>query len=144
MKRTTASHQRRRNIADAASGFPDRTRVLLYANLPEGADPAPVKAELRAFAEARDFVVPDNAVIIDIGAVARSRRERPGWFEASKLLRENSVEGLIAPAVTHIASTPGEQSEFRAWLASVAKFANYLDEPDEDAPSAVEVTRADA
>ncbi|OII68253.1 hypothetical protein [Streptomyces sp. CC77] len=118
--------------------------MLLYANLPNSADTTRVTASLRAFAEARDFVVPDGAVIIDTAPRARSRRERPGWFEASRLLRENSVEGVIAPAITHIASTQGDQAEFRAWLASIAKFANYLDEPDKDAPSAVEVTRADA
>ncbi|MGA6169078.1 hypothetical protein ACPEIF_02310 [Streptomyces sp. NPDC012600] len=141
MKRTTASHERRRNIADAASGFPDRTRVLLYANLPEGVDQGTVTARLRAFAEARDFVVPDYAVIIDSGAVARPRRERPGWFKASELLRENRVEGVIAPTIAHIASTPGGQAEFRAWLATHVKFADY---PDEGAASAVEVTRAEA
>lgn len=145
MNRTPASSQRRRNIADAASGFPDRTRVVLYANLDEGADPAPVLAQLRAYAEARDWVVPDEAVLFDTGPISRSRRERPSWFEVSRLLRENRVEGLIAPTIGHIASTPQEKADFRAWLASVAKFANYLDEGDENpVPAAIEVEGAEA
>ncbi|MFI9205323.1 hypothetical protein [Streptomyces sp. NPDC053048] len=145
MNRTPASSQRRRNIADASSGFPDRTRVVLYANLDEGSNPAPVLDRLRAYAEARDWIVPSEAVLFDTGLTSRSRRERPGWFEVSRLLRENHAEGLVAPAIGHIADTPQDQADFRAWLASVAKFANYLDEGDENPmPAAIEVEGAEA
>ncbi|MFE0771935.1 hypothetical protein [Streptomyces sp. NPDC058861] len=143
MNRTPASYARRRNIADAVSGFPERTRVILYASLPEGTDREPIINDLRAYAKAKDFVVPDEAVIVDIGFVGRSRRERPGWFQASKLLRENMAEGVITPNRLHIANTPGEQGEFDAWLASLVKFINYADASDEDV-HADDDTRADA
>ncbi|MFF4701128.1 hypothetical protein [Streptomyces chattanoogensis] len=145
MNRTPASHQRRRNIADAASGFPDRTRVVLYANVDEGQDPAPVLAQLRAYAEARDWTIPAEGELVDTGPLSRSRRERPAWFEVSRLLRDNRAEGLVAPSIGQVASTPQEQADFRAWLASIAKFANYLNEADEDlAPIAIEVEGAEA
>lgn len=133
MKRTPASTQRRRNIADAASGFPDRTRVVLYANLDEDSDPNPVLAQLRAYAEARDWIVPDEAVLVDTGPTTRTRRGRPSWYEASRLLRENYVDGVVAPSLSQIAHSPEEQADFRSWLASIAKFGNYLDEAGEDA-----------
>ncbi|MFJ4772445.1 hypothetical protein ACIP88_25610 [Streptomyces uncialis] len=43
MNRTPASTQRRRGIAAAESGFPDRARVVLFVKLPGGADSAPVQ-----------------------------------------------------------------------------------------------------
>ncbi|MGI5530122.1 hypothetical protein ACQEVX_22860 [Streptomyces syringium] len=63
----------------------------------------------------------------------------------SRLLREDQVDGLIAPSVRDIANTPRQQTEFRAWLASLAKFVNYLNEGDENPmPAAIEVEGAEA
>ncbi|MCY0923290.1 MULTISPECIES: hypothetical protein [Streptomyces] len=104
--------------------------MVLYAIVDDCDDPEPVIARLRAYAEARDWVVSEGAVLIDIGSATRHRRERPNWFKASALLREGAVEGLIAPSLSQIAHGPVERDEFLAWLATLAKFAIYLDGSD--------------
>ncbi|MEV7423903.1 hypothetical protein [Streptomyces sp. NPDC091212] len=125
-RRTGEQASRRRTIADASSGFPERNRVVLYTNIGDGSDPVPILQRLRDHAEARDWVVPEDFVLFDTSPEHTSRRERPGWFEASRLLRECRADGLVAPAEAQIAKSPGERAELRAWLSSIQKFANYL------------------
>ncbi|NEA50483.1 hypothetical protein [Streptomyces sp. SID10815] len=133
MNRTPASIQRRRNLANAASGFPERSRVVLYAHITDTTDPALLLAELRAFAEARDWDCSEEHHYFDIGLAGSTRRERPGWFEVSRLLREGEVDGVVAPSESHIVNSPSEQGEFRAWLATIQRFTGYLHESEHEA-----------
>ncbi|MEW1694456.1 hypothetical protein [Streptomyces sp. NPDC091278] len=136
MNRTSVSKERRRHLADAASGFPERTRVILYACLPETVDPAPVIARLREYADARDFVVPEGGVLIDTDPKGTARRERAGWFTVSTLLRDGAVEGIVAPSQAHIEGARGDYAEFTAWLTTYGKFVCYLEERCENAVAA--------
>ncbi|MFJ9429039.1 recombinase family protein [Streptomyces sp. NPDC101490] len=130
MTRTPESRDRRRRLADAATGFPERTRVALYACLPESASPEPVTAKLREYAAARDFVVPEDGVVIDRGLVGTVRRERPGWSKVSALLREHAIEGIVVPAIAHIEAEQGRQAELVAWLTTHGTFVCCLGESD--------------
>lgn len=142
MKRTPPSTQRRRNISDASSGFPERNRVVLYANIDDDSEPEKVLAQLRAYAEARDWDVPEGFTHLDHGPACRSRRERPGWYEVSCLLREGAAEGVVAPAEAQIATSHLERREFCDWLASIQKFASYPQEPGRPAVGFEEVEGA--
>ncbi|MER8002119.1 hypothetical protein [Streptomyces sp. NPDC095613] len=131
-RRTVQQASRRRTIVNAASGFPERNRVVLYVNVPDGADPYPILKQLREHAEARDWIVPEGYEFCDIGPEGRSRCDRIGWFEVARLLRESKADGVVAPAETLIAASPGERDQLRLWLSSLQKFAAYLQRDGHD------------
>ncbi|WP_411144368.1 hypothetical protein [Streptomyces sp. x-80] len=105
---------------------PRRKRVVLYANVADADQAPPVMGELREYATARLWTVVRS--IHDVGRVGRHRRQRPGWFAVSEILRKDGADGVVAPSVAHIAETPGEQGEFAAWAVSVGVSTEYLAE----------------
>ncbi|MFD3915466.1 hypothetical protein [Streptomyces sp. NPDC058603] len=128
MTRTEADTKRRRFLADAASGFPERTRVVLYACLPDSRAPATVMPGLRAHAEARDWVV--AAEHHDLSPLTTPRTERRNWREVELLMRSGNVQGLVAPSEAHIAHSPELRTQLREWLAEYRVFAAYIGKRD--------------
>ncbi|WP_411140232.1 hypothetical protein [Streptomyces sp. x-80] len=103
-----------------------RKRVVLYANVADVDQAPPVMGELREYATARLWTVVRS--IHDVGEPDVHRRARPGWCQVSEILRKDGADGVVAPSVAHIASTPGEQGEFAAWAVSVGASTEYLTE----------------
>jgi hypothetical protein len=117
-----------------------RKRVVLYANVADADQAPPVIGELREYATARLWTVVRS--IHDVGPVGRHRRQRPGWFTVSEILRKDGADGVVAPSAAHIASTPGEQGEFAAWAVSVGASTEYLAEEGRAGTSAADDPQA--
>lgn len=130
MPRTEADIGRRRTLADAASGFPERTRVVLYACLPDS--PAPATGAtmhgLRIHAEARDWVV--AAEHHDHSPLTTPRAERQKWPEVELLVLSGAVEGMVAPSEAEIAHSPEVRQRLRDWLIEHRVFAAYIGKCD--------------
>ncbi|MGW5940552.1 hypothetical protein ACWIG3_18605 [Streptomyces celluloflavus] len=128
--RTEQDHWRRRDIADAASGYSrSRTRVVVYANVSDG-DQDRIRTYLAAQAGARDWTI--AAACIDVGPTALPLHQRPGWREAAKLLATDTAnggaDGLIARSTAQIADTERDREELRSQLDEAHAFAVYLDD----------------
>ncbi|MGW6600637.1 hypothetical protein [Streptomyces sp. NPDC055036] len=134
MTRTEADTKRRRTLADAASGFSERTRVVLYACLPDLRAPATIMNSLRVHAEARDWVV--AAEHHDSSPLTTPRTERRGWREVELLLESGAVQGLVARSETHIAHSPELRTELRKRLVECRVFAIYTGRRDPGGTSA--------
>jgi hypothetical protein len=139
MNRTEPDLQRRRVLADAASGFPERTRVVLYACVPDVRDPAKVMSGLRAHAGARDWVVAGE--FHDQCPPTTPRTDRNEWPKVERLIKKGDAEGSVAPAETQIAYYPPAQNELRDWMLGLRAFAVYIWQPDDrEAPMMEEAT----
>ncbi|TBO54888.1 hypothetical protein EYS09_36160 [Streptomyces kasugaensis] len=128
--RTEQDHRRRRDIADAASGYSrSRTRVVVYANVSHG-DQDRIRSYLAAQAGARDWTI--AAACIDVGPTALPLHQRPGWREAAKLLTTDTAnggaDGLIARSAAQIADTDRDREALRNQLDEAHAFAVYLDD----------------
>lgn len=91
--RTPGDVTRRRSIAEAASGFPSRAAVVLYACVPPGQDQDDLTARLRQHAEARDWVV--LAEVFDHTSTATPLGSRPAWSDARMLITSGVATGLV-------------------------------------------------
>jgi hypothetical protein len=91
-ERTPDQRRHRRALVDGASGFP-RPHVVLYACVPEGRDPAPVLAETRDYAAARDWR--SVAEIVEHATGEASIAERPGWLRVRALIESKHAEGIV-------------------------------------------------
>lgn len=128
MNRTQPDIQRRRNLADAASGYMDRTRVVLYVLAKPAEEPEEVLAALRAYAEARDWVVVD--FFVDRCPITTTCTDREAWAKVAGLVEAGEVRGVIAPAEQQIVSSSLDQEALCAWLDRHMVFAAYLSRPD--------------
>jgi hypothetical protein len=123
MPRTEADTNRRRTLADAASGFPERTRVVLYACLPDSPAPDATMHGLRVHAEARDWIV--AAEHHDHSLLTTPRAERQKWPEVELLVLSGAVEGIVASSEAEIAHSPELRQQLRDWLIERRAFAAY-------------------
>ncbi|MET9295499.1 hypothetical protein [Streptomyces sp. NPDC003077] len=128
MNRTSASHLRRVGIAAAASGFPERVPVALYACIHDGQKPEEVMAALRTYAEARDWVV--RAALYDTTSITSTCADRQAWPEVQRLLEAREVEGLVVPHEDEVAFYQDSKQELRHWLLTLPAWATYLDVSD--------------
>ncbi|MCC3766319.1 hypothetical protein [Streptomyces sp. UNOC14_S4] len=128
----TPPDPRRRRLADAASGFPERVAVVLYTCSCDDRDPVDTLAALRKHAEARDWVV--HSELYDTDPITKTRTDRKAWPNAARLLKNRDVEGLVAPDETEIALYPRGKERLREWLASLPAFARYIGSLPSGAP----------
>lgn len=127
MNRTKADQQRRRDLADAATGTPLRVPVVLYTCVNDLQDPHAVLAVLRRHAEARDWRVVGTAH--DLCHWDIPLDDRPAWPLVEQQLATGQAHGLVVPALTELAVTPNGLSEFTAWVRDLHAFVFHLPEP---------------
>jgi hypothetical protein len=105
MTRTLGDITRRRTIADAASGFPARAAVVLYACIPPGQQRADIEGALRKYAEARDWLI--AGTVIDHTATATPLEHRPNWPQVRNLLASGAAHGIVTTSRRACAETEG-------------------------------------
>ncbi|MEU3899721.1 hypothetical protein [Streptomyces sp. NPDC045251] len=115
MQRTPAQRARRRNIAGAASGGIQRVSVVLYACVPTG-DPDRVLADLRAYANARDWTVVGEH--IDRGSISEPTGQRPEWARLTALIEAGQAQGIVTPMRRMCGLREPEQTALDTWLAA--------------------------
>ncbi|CAL9614410.1 hypothetical protein SUDANB1_05696 [Streptomyces sp. enrichment culture] len=107
MTRTLGATLRRRNIADAAGGFPPRAAVVLYACIAPGEQQDDIVTRLRKYAEARDWVI--AGTVVDHTTTATPLDSRPNWRQAKALIVDGQARGIVTTsrrACAETASTP--------------------------------------
>lgn len=120
MQRTQADLSRRRRLADAAAGSGiQRARVVLYACLPQG-QPDVVLAELRAYAEARDWVVVRE--LVDRSSIGEPVEGRPMWPTLAALIESGQAQGIVTPMRRMCGLREPEQTRLDTWLATHQAF----------------------
>ncbi|MFE4421298.1 hypothetical protein [Streptomyces sp. NPDC056817] len=120
MTRTPGDLARRRALADAASGYPARATVVLYACITHGQDQRAVFAQLRRHAEARDWVVIGE--VTDSTAATIPLQDRPGWPAAATAITSGRASGIVVAACTEtpdIEPVGAWLDEHRAFLSQV-------------------------
>ncbi|WP_338931014.1 hypothetical protein WEB32_06705 [Streptomyces netropsis] len=127
MNRTPGTRDRRKFLMDIATGFPDRVQVVLYACIHDGRDPEVQMADLRKFAEARDWVV--HTALHDLRETTSTRTDRKAWPLVERLLESKEVTGLVAPSEDEIAVYPLGKQRLREWLLGLPAFAVYTAGP---------------
>ncbi|GAA2919660.1 hypothetical protein GCM10020221_14910 [Streptomyces thioluteus] len=118
---------RRRNIANASSGFPERVNVVAYALVHDSSSPDAVLSHLRAQAEARDWIV--HSTFFDVADITSNRTDRQFWPKVERLLQDRDVTGLVARCEDEIAFYPPSKEQFRGWLLERPAFVEYVGEP---------------
>jgi hypothetical protein len=106
MTRTPGDTARRRNIADAAAGFPNRATVVLYARIAPCDDQQEVIARLRRHAEARDWVVVGE-VINYTQTDAPYAQVGHGWQAAKRLVTSGQAKGIVTTSRQACADVAG-------------------------------------
>lgn len=115
MERTQADRARRRCLADAAAGVGiQRAQVVLYACLPSGG-PDKVLAEMRGYADARDWVV--AAELIDQVPIGEPTDGRPQWATLKGLIESQHAQGIVTPTRRMCGLRDPEQIRLNTWLA---------------------------
>ncbi|MFB0617207.1 hypothetical protein [Streptomyces sp. AGS-58] len=105
MTRTLGETIRRRNIADAAGGFPTRAAVVLYACIQPGQQQRDTVHALRQYAEARDWVI--VGTVIDHTTTATPLEHRPNWPQAKALIMSGQARGIVTTSRRACAETTG-------------------------------------
>ncbi|WP_372406579.1 hypothetical protein [Streptomyces luteireticuli] len=118
---------RRRNIANASSGYPEQTLVVAYALIHDDGKPHVVLSRLRDHAEAEGWGV--YAEFFDFGDMTSSRASRHSWPKAERLLQDRDVTGLVARCEDEIAFYPKGKESLQKWLHSLPAFAKFIGEP---------------
>ncbi|GAA0434248.1 hypothetical protein [Streptomyces luteireticuli] len=118
---------RRRNIANASSGYPEQIHVVTYALIHDGSSPDAALELLRSHAEARDWVV--HSSYFDIADMTSARTERQFWPKVERLLEARDVTGLVARCEDEIVFYRPGKTEFRKWLLECPAFVKYVSEP---------------
>lgn len=93
MTRTLGDTLRRRHIADAASGFPARAAVVLYACVAPGQRQNDLVARLREYADARDWLI--AATVVDHTTTATPLDSRPNWPQVKQLIVDGTATGIV-------------------------------------------------
>jgi hypothetical protein len=105
MTRTLGETLRRRNLSDAASGFPARAAVVLYACIPPGQTRGDVVPRLRRYAEARDWDV--AATVVDYTPTATPLERRPNWPQARDAISSGRARGIVTTSRLACGETTG-------------------------------------
>jgi hypothetical protein len=111
--RTPDQIRSRRALADAASGF-QRARVVLYACAPEGRDTAPILAELRDYATARDWVV--VADIAEPTSAGVRMGQRTGWCQVVGFIETGRAQGIVMGTHSGCAHDHPDRVRLRQWF----------------------------
>ncbi|MET8696936.1 hypothetical protein ABZV65_30850 [Streptomyces bauhiniae] len=119
MKRTPGDIARRANIADAASGFPSRPVVVVYAMAPADLT-YNTTSQLCAQADARDWRV--IAEVTDTGPYDSPLAGRIGWNTARWYINEGRASGIVLPREADTAGVPG----LTEWLREHGAFLERL------------------
>ncbi|MFJ8934012.1 hypothetical protein ACIRLA_46355 [Streptomyces sp. NPDC102364] len=123
MTRSHAERDRRRTIAEAASGFPTRVRVALYGCVEDEAEGTEILVGLRRYATARDW---DVAVdVVDIGPKSLQRDHRTQWPRVRELIEQHLLDGIVVPSESHLACDAVERSGLRTWIQHKGAFAEF-------------------
>ncbi|MFF0226556.1 hypothetical protein [Streptomyces sp. NPDC004629] len=120
MTRTPGDISRRRNIADAASGFLSRATVVLYGCPEPGQDERDVMTRLRRYADARDWVVIGE--VTDLSPATIPFQERRGWPAARNAVTSGQAKGIVATACPQ---TP-VASDLEDWLRDNQAFLSEV------------------
>ncbi|WP_129839177.1 hypothetical protein [Streptomyces sp. RFCAC02] len=128
-----AERERRRRIADAASGLRRRPAVVLYLCVPGPPREAEV-ARLEAYARERGIRV--TGTVVDLVDPASPVEERPGWRSIRELVLTHQVTGVLTETADMCGATPAEHGAVLAWLADHAADLTVLPAPvDRGAPT---------
>jgi hypothetical protein len=119
-RRTPAQTRRRRDLADSASGF-TRAKVILYAYVPAGQDPEPVRNALHQYAYARDWDTPHT--LID------QEPDRPGWVQARHLVAAGEAQGIVTPPHTLDDQAHDWLRDHQAFLAETGPIGEEMSWP---------------
>ncbi|MFJ9125696.1 hypothetical protein ACIRJS_16535 [Streptomyces sp. NPDC102340] len=123
MTRSQGERDRRRELAEAAAGFPTRVRVALYGCVEDDAEGVEVLVGLRRFATARDW---DVAVdVVDIGPKALHRDHRAQWPKVRELIEQHLLDGIVAPSESHLATDIVQRAGLRTWIQRKGAFAEF-------------------
>jgi hypothetical protein len=121
MLRTPSDIRRRRDLADAASGFV-RTPVVLYICAPDGG--AAALPTLRMYALARDWLIADE--ITDSYSIASALAGRPGWRAVNSAIETGRARGIVTDARSACGHYPEEHDRVNAWLADHMAFISVV------------------
>ncbi|MER5890663.1 hypothetical protein ABT160_43135 [Streptomyces sp. NPDC001941] len=126
-KRTEEQQGRRRDIADASSGY--RTEVILYQVTHNAAEAAMNQEFMRRYAHGRDWHVVASFIDTDPAAVVE---QRPQWVKnVLPAFERSEASGLLLPLHDHIDVRHSRVEAMRGWLSDRGAFLVETGLPNE-------------
>ncbi|MFB7919257.1 hypothetical protein [Streptomyces sp. NPDC056061] len=107
------------------------TAVALYAVVPVPGAEDLVPAPLASHAESRGWVVPAGCAVTDAGPLDQETGLRTGWTRIRDTACAGRINGIVVPALAHIAYHWNDWTVEQSWLSRRGLFVIATDPTDQ-------------